>query len=68
MKYKATFKIDKITSGLQKGIKQGVGAVKKSALTVKKETGQISRQGVKQLAALQKKSKESIKKVFRRAA
>jgi hypothetical protein len=68
MKFQETFNIGKITSGLQKGLKQGVGAVKKGATVVKDKTGQIGRQGAEQLTALQKKSKESIKKVFKRAA
>ncbi len=68
MKYGENFNIDKITSSLQRGIKQGVGAVKKSAMVVKDTTGQITRQGVRQLTALPKKSKETLKKVFRKVA
>jgi hypothetical protein len=68
MKYGETFNIDKITSGLQRGIKQGVGAVKKSAMVVKDKTGQITRQGVRQLTTLPKRSRETLKKVFRKVA
>jgi hypothetical protein len=68
MKYGEAFNIDKIASGLQKGLKQGVGAVKKGALVVKDKTGQITREGVRQLTALEKKSKESLKKAFRKVA
>jgi hypothetical protein len=68
MKYGEAFNIDKITSGLQRGIKQGVGAVKKSAMVVKDKTGQITRQGVRQLTTLPKRSRETLKKVFRKVA
>jgi len=68
MKHDRTFNVGKIASGLQKGLKQGVGAVKHGAKTIKEKTGKLGRQGVQTLASLQKKSKESIKRVFRRAA
>jgi hypothetical protein len=68
MKLGETFNIDKITSGLQKGLKEGAGAVKKGALVVKDKTGQITRESVRQLTALEKKSKESLKKVLRKVA
>jgi len=68
MKYGATFKIDEITSGLQRGLKQGVGAVKKGAVVVKDKTGQVTREGVQQLTALQKKTKKTLKSFFRKVA
>jgi len=68
MKYGDAFNIDKITSGLRKGLKRGVGAVKKGAMAVKDKTGQVTREGVRQLTALEKKSKQSLKKVFRKVA
>ncbi|HET7317829.1 MAG TPA: hypothetical protein VFK23_01715 [Nitrospirota bacterium] len=68
MKYGDAFKIDNIMSGLQKELKQGVRAVKKSAIVVKDKTGEITREGVRQLTALEKKSKEALKKAFRKVA
>ena len=68
MKYDRIFSVEKIVSGLQKGIKQGAGAVRHGAKTIKEKTGKLGRQGVHTLASLQKKSKESIKRVFKRAA
>jgi hypothetical protein len=66
MKYGNAFKIDNIVSGLQQELKQGVGAVKKGAIVVKDRTGEITREGVRQLTALEKKSKEALKKAFRK--
>lgn len=68
MKYGANFNIDKLTSGLQRGLMHGAGAVKKGAIIVKDKTGAITREGVRQLTSLQKKSKESLKKVFKKVA
>jgi len=68
MKYDRTFNVGKIASGLKKGLKQGAGAVKHGAKTIKEKTGKIGRQSVHTLASLRKKSKESIKRVFKRAA
>lgn len=68
MRYGRTFNIDNITSGLQRGLKRSVEAVKDGAIVVKDKTGDITRKGVRQLTALQKKSKESLKKVFRKVA
>ena len=68
MKYGENFNIDKLTSGLQRGLKQSAGAVKKGAIIVKDKTGAIAREGVRQLTSLQKKSKDTLKKVFRKVA
>jgi hypothetical protein len=68
MKYGDAFKIDNIVSGLQNEFKQGVRAVKNGAIVVKDKTGEITREGVRQLTALEKKSKEAFKKAFRKVA
>jgi TMP repeat-containing protein len=68
MKYGETFKWDNIKSGLQEGIKQGLGTVKKSATVVKTKTVDMTREGKRQIEALGKKSKESLKKVFKKVA
>lgn len=68
MKYGDAFKIDNIISGLQKELKQGARAVKKGAIVVKDKTGEITREGVRQLTALEKKSKEALKKAFKKVA
>jgi hypothetical protein len=68
MKYGDVFKIDNIVSVLQQELKQGARAVKKGAIVAKDRTGEITREGVRQLTALEKKSKEALKKAFRRVA
>jgi hypothetical protein len=61
-------KSDKIASSVRRGLKQSVGAVKKGAMVVKDKTGYITREGVRQLAAIETKSKKTIKKIFKKAA
>ena len=68
MKYGETIKWDNIKSGLQEGNKQGVGTVKKSATVVKSKTVDLTREGKRQIEALGQKSKESLKKVFKKVA
>jgi hypothetical protein len=68
MKYGKILKSDKIASNMRRGLKQSVRALKKGAMFVKDKTGDMTREGVRQLAALEKKSKESIKKIFKKAA
>ena len=57
MKYGKTFKWDNIRSGLQEGIKQGVGSVTKSAEAVKTKTVDLTREGKRQIEALGKSQK-----------
>jgi hypothetical protein len=68
MRYGDILRRNRITSGMRRGLKQSVGALKKSAIVVKDKTGYITREGVRQLTALEKKSKESIKRIFKNAA
>jgi hypothetical protein len=68
MKYGEILKSDKIVSSVRRGLKQSVGAVKKGAMVVKDRTGHITREGVRQLVALENKSKETIKRIFKKAA
>jgi hypothetical protein len=42
--------------------------MKKGAMVVKDKTGYLTREGVRQLAALEKKSKKSIKKILKKLA
>jgi hypothetical protein len=51
-----------------RGLKQSIRAMKKGAIVVKDKTGHITRESVRQLAALEKKSKESIKRIFKKEA
>jgi hypothetical protein len=68
MKYGETFKWDNIKSGLREGFKQGVGTVTKSATVVKTKTVDMTREGRRQIEALGKRSKETLKKVFKKVA
>lgn len=68
MKYGKTFEWNNIKYGLQKGIRQGVGAVKKSTAVVTAKTVDMTRKGRRQITELGKKSKESLKKVFKKVA
>ena len=68
MKYGKAIKWDNIKSGLQKGIKQSVGTVKKSATVVKTKTVDLTLEGKRQIEALGQKSKESLKKAFKKVA
>jgi predicted neutral ceramidase superfamily lipid hydrolase len=68
MKYGKTFEWNNIKYGLQKEIRQGVDAVKKSATVVTTKTADMTREGTRQIAELGKKSKESLKKVFKKVA
>jgi hypothetical protein len=58
MKYKEAFKWDRIKSELQEGIQQGVVAVKKGAIAVKKKTGELTEAGKRRYRILSLKSKE----------
>ena len=68
MKYGEILKSDKIASSVRRGFEQSVGAVKKGAMVVKDKTGHITQEGMRQLAALENKSKKTIKKIFKKAA
>lgn len=68
MKYGEILKSDKIASSVRRGFEQSVGAVKKGAIVVKDRTGHITQEGMRQLVALENKSKQTIKKIFKKAA
>lgn len=68
MKYIEILKNYKIVSSVRRGLERSVEAVKKGAIVVKDKTGYITRESVRQLAVLEKKSKESIKNIFKNAA
>jgi hypothetical protein len=68
MKYGKAIKWDNIKSGLQEGIKQSVGTVKKSATVVKTKTVDLTLEGKRRIEALGQKSKESLKKAFKKVA
>ncbi len=62
------FVAGRITSGLQRGLKNGVGALMRSVTTLKEKTGEMGRKSMQRLSVLGRRSKNSIKKIFRRAA
>ncbi len=68
MTYGGSFKWNTIKSGLQERLGHGLGSVKKGASVVKTKTGEVTQSGIRQLAAFEKKSKEQLKKVFKRSA
>jgi hypothetical protein len=68
MKYGEILKSDKIASSVVRGFEQSVGVVKKGAMVVKDKTGHMTREGVRQLAELESRSKKTIKKIFKKAA
>jgi hypothetical protein len=68
MKYRESFKWDAVKSGLQERLGHSLGAVKKGAIAVKTKTSEATQSGIRQLAALEKKSKEQLKRVFKRSA
>ncbi len=68
MKYRESFKWNAIKSGLQESLDHGLGAVKKGAIVVKTKTSEATQSGIRQLVALEKKSKEQLKRVFKRSA
>jgi hypothetical protein len=68
MKYRESFKWDTFKSGFQERLGHGLGSVKKSAIVVKTKTSEVTQSGIRQLVALEKKSKEQLKKMFKRSA
>ncbi len=68
MRYTETFHTEKIAAGLQRGLRRSIGAVKNGMELIEDKTGNIARQGLKQFGELGRKSRESLKKVFKKAA
>jgi hypothetical protein len=68
MTYRESFKWHTIKSDLQQRLGHGLGSVKKGAIAVKTKTSEVTQSGIRQLTALEKKSREQLKRVFRRSA